>query len=175
MTSLGMLVAGFLIVIADLRIKGFDLITDPIGWVLALVALAGLTRLHWGFTLAAASSVAGLIVSVGSIQQPTEGLLGTAESIVMTGVVFGTCSAILALSSSARDRRAADVIRWVDLALTVFVVASSPWTPDEKVDVSGAAAFPLVALVILALGVVIWFLLLVWRVRREPAYAPDAR
>lgn len=177
MTGLGMLVAGFLVIIADLRINGLDLISDPIGWLFVLIGLAGLTRLHPGFTLAAISSIAGLVLSVGSITEAPGVLLGTLESVAMTGVVFGTCTAILALSAGERDRRAAQVIRWSDLALTaVGVVGFAAGEGDaDRVQVHGALAPVVIVLALTALVVGIWFLLLAWRVRREPAYAPGQR
>ncbi|MDO7869376.1 hypothetical protein [Nocardioides jiangxiensis] len=175
MTGLGMLVGGFLVVIADLRFDGFDVISDPVGWMFVLVGLAGLTRLHPGFTVAALSSVVGLVLSVGSVTAPPGALLGTLESVAMTGVVFGTCTAILALSAAERDRRAAQVIRWIDLALTAVGLVAFTAVDGGQVQVHSDLAPVVVVLAVTAFAVGIWFLVLAWRVRREPAYAPGRR
>jgi hypothetical protein len=176
MAGRGLIVAGLLIVVCDLRVDGFDLISDPIGWILVLVALLGLTRLHVGFVLAAAAAGLGTLVGCGAVLDEPGVMLRELESIAMTGVVFGTCTAVVALAASSRDRSAANTIRWIDLGLTALGFVAAFLSGGETVEVGEEGALLIVPLLLLAFGVLIWFLVLVWRVDllEEPAESPAA-
>jgi hypothetical protein len=168
MTGRGLFVTGFVVILFDLRFEGFDIISDPIGWLLVLIALVGLTRRHAGFVLAAASALAGVVVSLGTVLAPPGSVITTLEDVVLTGVVFGTCTAFCALAASARDRSAANTIRWLELAITVIAAFVPTLTGEEKVAVEGAAVVPFVLVLVVVFAVVIWFLVLAWRVELEP-------
>ena len=164
----GLFVLGFAVVLFDLRMNGFDVVSDPVGWVLVLVALLGLTRRHTGFAVAAASAIAGTFVSLGTVLSEPGAVLGVVEGVVLTGVVFGTCTALIALALSPADRRAADIIRWLDLGLTVLSLVALPAAGEGTVHVGGAAGLLVVAAVVAAIVTVVWFLLVVWRVELRP-------
>ncbi|HSX66918.1 hypothetical protein [Nocardioides sp.] len=168
-----MLVLGLLIVLVDLRFNGFDIVSDPVGWVLAMVVLLGLARRHTGFAVAAASAIAGTFVSLCTVLSEPGTVLSVVEGVALTGVVFGTCTALIALALSPTDRRAADIIRWLDLGLTVLSLLAAGTAGDETVQVGGAAGLLVVIGVMAAIVTVVWFLVVVWRVelRPEPATA----
>lgn len=159
-----LLVAGLLIVVVDLRFGGFDVIIDPVGWMFVVAALLGLTRLHPGFVGAAVAATIGILVGCATLLGEAGPVLRQLEGIATTGVVFGTCTALIALATSPRDRGTANTIRWLDLGLTALGFVPLLITGGETVEVGAELAVVIVPLVILALGVLIWFLVLVWRV-----------
>ena len=174
MAGRGLIVAGLLIVVCDLRVDGFDLVSDPVGWILVLVALLGLTRLHPGFVLAATAAGLGTLVGCGAVLDEPGPLLRQLEGVATTGVVFGTCTALTVLAASSRDRSAANTIRWIDVGLTVLGFVPLLLTGGETVEVEAEFALLIVPLLLLAFGVLIWFLVLVWRVDllETPAESP---
>ena len=54
--SLRLLFWGLIAVVVDVRVDGPDLVPDPVGWLVALVAVARLARLAPGFGVAAVAA-----------------------------------------------------------------------------------------------------------------------
>lgn len=159
MNELRWVVAGLLLIIVDFRVDDVDGLPDPVGWLLALVALARLAGLHGGFRVAAVACTVGLLASLsGWLQAPEPEDWQTTWSVVWeTAVIFSVCTAVRALVPS--ERRRASVLRWWDLGLTVSLLGLVGLT---------VAGFPAAGVAALAVGlagfvVVALFLLMLWR------------
>lgn len=152
---------GLLLVVLDLRVDRIDLVPDPLGWLVVLLAARSLSRLHRAFTVSVAASALGLVASVPDWFAPAGSLVTAATSVAETALVFATCTGIIAL---VPERRAgANAIRWWDLGLSVAfvpVVALAAADPDL-----GALAL-LVGLA--ALVVFVCFLVLLFRTAGHP-------
>jgi hypothetical protein len=111
---------GLVMVVADVRINGLDLVPDPVGWLVALVAAVRLARWHRGFLLGAAGSVLGLVVSLPDWVGGGPGWVQPATTVAETAVVFGTCTALVALLPERRT--SANLVRWWDLGLMLVAV-----------------------------------------------------
>ncbi len=159
-----MLVWGLVMVIVDFRIDGLDIIPDLVGWALCLPALADAasrTRSGW-FSLATAGAALGLIGSILGFVDPEESLVVLLETLAMTAVVFGTCSGVIASHPDPRHHATANIIRWMDLALTVVLAVLILAARDGF----GIGAEVLL-LAIPAFVLIIWFLVFVNRIRPE--------
>lgn len=158
---------GLLVVLVDLRVNGPDLVPDPLGWLLALVAVLGLRGWHRGFSLAAAGCGLGLLASLPDWARPDVTWVSTLTTVATTLVVFGTCTALMALVPGRRA--GANAIRWWDLALTAPVVLLGALLPGPPREVHGPVATVLVLVLALAvLLVFVSFLVLVLRASRGP-------
>lgn len=175
-TPLGVTVWGFLLAFADLRFNGFDVLPDPAGWLLAAVGLAGLASRAVAFRVAAV--VAGLEVVLSlplvvAAQMPDP--WATVETLLQTAFVFSVCTGLVALLAHLPDRaRAAEIIRWSDLALTVLLV---PITAMWGRGSTGppAEALVVVPLALVGFGIGVWFVVLLFRVRDDPAVGGRTR
>ena len=162
MRELKMLGVGLIIVALDLRIDGFDVLTDAVGWVMALVGLFSLAKLHGGFLVAAFAACAGLLAwAANPWLGVSQDVATMAETIAQTVLVFATCTALMTLVPA--QRRTADLIRWWDLGLGI-VVTLLGWAL-EGAD-SGPALLVLL-LIVPVIGVYIWFLVLLFRCAEE--------
>ena len=151
-----------MLVVVDFRVDDVDLIPDPLGWLLALVALARLAGLHTGFGVAAAICTVGLLASVsGWLQAPgPEGWEATWSAVWETAVIFSVCTAVRALVPA--ERRRASMLRWWDLGLAVSLACLGGLT---------VAGFPAAGVAALAVGLACFvvfalFLLMLWRAAR---------
>ncbi|MFI6319491.1 hypothetical protein ACIBG8_18305 [Nonomuraea sp. NPDC050556] len=119
---------GLLIAAIDLRLNGFDLIVDAIGWFIVLQALDQLTRqVHPAFLPArTAALVAGLVsltdlVGLG-LPAPISFLLGLAD----VAAVWFVATAVMAVASANGDERTDslfNVLRWATVATTALALA----------------------------------------------------
>jgi hypothetical protein len=156
---------GLLLVIVDLRVDHVDLVPDPIGWVIALVAGQRLVARHVAFWAVLAACAVGLLCSLPAWVGVT-GVLVTAPVVVAeTVVVFATCSAVMALLPGRRGT--ANALRWWDLGLLLggwLVVAVARQDSDFDALV--------IVLAIAQLVVLVWFVVLLFGASREH---PDPR
>ena len=95
--SLRLVFWGLIAVVVDVRIDGPDLVPDPVAWLVALVGVARLARLHPGFGVAAVGCGLGLLVSLPDWAQPGDGSTGLLTGVAETVVVFGTCTGLIAI------------------------------------------------------------------------------
>lgn len=168
MTPLARVGWGLLVVALDLRIEGLDLLVDPLGWALALSGWFALQGRNSWFGGAVAGGLVGCAVSIFAVTQPLDGLPSMVDTIAQTAVVFCTCSAIARLAGNLADRKAANTIKWLDLGLGI--VAALVVVAARSTEAGGMVVLVL-PLIVAALATFVWFLVLVFRVGREPALA----
>lgn len=165
MTPLGSVVVGLIVAAIDVRIDGFDVFSDPIGWALVLWGLSRVRALHRGFRVAAGAAVVGLIASLPQAVTSPGPLLSAVDTVVSTVLTFAICTALMTLLPDPAARVRADRLRWADLALgvigVVFGLVSLGGSPPVGLAV---LAIPLV---FAAIVVIVLFLLLLWRHRHE--------
>jgi hypothetical protein len=166
MDNLRYVALGLIVVAVDLRFEGIDFLTDALGWVVAGASLAGLAQLHAGFRVAAFACLAGLVAWAGDpwlgIDQD---ITSSVEYVAQTVVAFAVCTALM--SVVPKRRRTADLIRWWDLALSIFIAVLAAALDGET------SVTPLVLLLIVpVVWVFVAFLVLLFRCAREqPATA----
>jgi len=146
------------IVVLDLRFEGVDVVLDPLGWLVALFALAGLAKEHPAFGIASLACLVGGAVSVPDWFGPGGNFVTLVTGLAETVVVFATCTGVMAVCP--QERRTADRLRWWVLGLGLALLALAP------------AARDLAALVIAVglAGVVVFvlFLVMLFRAARYP-------
>ena len=157
---------GLLVIVLDLNIDQLDLIADPIGWAMVLVAVRELRRLHPAFAAGVAAAAVGLAVSVpewfGAEGWPISVATGLAQLVVL----FSTCSALIDLVPEKIE--VADRLRWFAAAFAVFLGPVLLLIPDP-ISSAPLVAPVTVMVVVAAIGLVIvfvWFLVLLFQCAR---------
>jgi hypothetical protein len=163
---LGRVVVGYLLVLIDLRLSGLDVIPDMAGWVFLLIGLGPLLSRHGWFQLAGAAAALELVMSLFELLQAPTGLAVLVDSLASAALVFGICSGVIAVVSRPQVRATADRIRWISLA--IGLVAALFTVPTGTTSVDGPVALLVVLFVVVALGVMIWFLVFCWKQRGLP-------
>ena len=169
---------GFLIVFVDIRLGGFDVIPDVIGWVIVLAGLLAVSAQHAALRIALIAASIALVVGfvteyVLASPSTADGTVwGVLDTVASTVFIFAMCTGMRDLARAAGNERIAaqaDVVRWLDVALTVVVlaIAAAAGFPEERIGIGSSSALPLLALpllafVAIALAVVIWFLVLLF-------------
>lgn len=167
MTPLARVAWGFLVVVVDVRTDGFDLVPDPLGWVLVLAGLVPLAGRDPWFAAASAASAVGLLVSLPQALAEPGALLTAVQSVVETGLVFGTCTGIMHRVEPPA-RTTGGRIRWTDLGLTAVTTAIG-LAAGGAGQVTGAVVVLLLLPALAALAVMAWFALFLLGVQRHPA------
>ena len=177
MTPMGRVALGLVVVGLDLTWEGFDVIPDPLGWAVAAMALGELATRHRWFGVAARCAWAAALVSlvawvpVWGSPPDVPWVLSTLTTLLDVAVVVLVCSAFVDLLAGPDPgaARQAAVIRWLDpvvavtgLALTLWAVSTYPGAQPAGIDAGPLTPLALV-LVVLGLGVRVWFLVLVLR------------
>jgi hypothetical protein len=165
---LGRITVGFLVVLVDLRFNGLDIVPDLAGWALVLVGLSSLVGRSGWFQLASAAAAMELVASVFELLQPATGLAALVDAVAGPAVVLGVCSGVMATVANPGVRRTADVIRWLSVVLGLMDLAFRSAAVDGQQDLGGPAALAVVLFVVVALGVLVWFLVFCWRERQRP-------
>ncbi|MBS43939.1 MAG: hypothetical protein CMH83_12410 [Nocardioides sp.] len=155
---------GFVVVIADLRFDGLDVLPDPLGFALVAAGLAQVRAHHPAYGVGAAAGALGVLISVPAVLGEPTGLLATLAAVAQTVVVFATCTALVA--TVPRVRGSADVLRWADLGL-MLVSASFAFALDSGSTGDDGLALTVAGLVLVALGVAVWFVVVVVRASQE--------
>lgn len=191
---------GILLVAIDINVGSFDLLFDPLGYVLVLLGAHRLADRHDGFRWARIAAAVGLVASVftallrRTVTTSDEGGGGMTfsstqvvepewstgiEMIAQAGFVIGVCTALIALSRTERVRSAARTLR-VALPVTDAVLLGGAWLVQlaivqgvEPSGVAGAAGLLLIPLAILAVVLAIWFFITLVRASREAPFRLD--
>lgn len=162
MTPMGLVVWGMLLVAVDLRIDTFDVLPDPVGWLLVVVgALALRSHSRW-FGLVVLAGSLGVMISAPQVLGPLDSTpFELASTLAETVVVFGMCSGIRdAISQDQGIRTTAHRIRVADLLLVALLMALVLAGPD--------LAPVLLVAVLATLGVFVWFCVFLLGHRRHP-------
>lgn len=152
---------GLVVVILDFRYNGVDLVPDPVGWMFVAVALTSLQGVHRAFGTAGLLAWVGLLLSIPEWFRAGPELLGLALVVVAVVLQVVVCTAVMAVSPLRRS--AAETIRWLSPSLAVGLVLAIFATRDD----AGSPALVL-ALGVAGLIVILWFLVLLLQVAREP-------
>jgi hypothetical protein len=152
---------GLVIVALSARFEGYDVLADPLGW---LLVYSGATRLPrtvpWSGTVAQLAILAGLVSCalwfpgvVATLSDTDESLLWAAD---LPQIVFVAtlCAALAQAATDAGDRRAGS---WLRTACTLAVVTGL--APVVVYTAAPASVVPmlLVALVAVVLAIVLTF------------------
>lgn len=170
MPPLGRITVGYLLVLVDIRINGLDVIPDLAGWAVVLAGVASLLGRSGWFRLAAGAAAVELVTSAVELLQPPPTLATLVDAVASPAVVFGVCGGVMATVENPTVRATADAIRWLSLALGIVDLAVRALS-DGQQDVGGLGALAVVLFVLVALGVMIWFLVFCWRERARPELA----
>lgn len=174
-TPLGKTAWGFLLAALDLRINGVDLLADPVGWLLAVVGLWTMSSRHGGFQVAVVLAAIEVVASLPLVVTETvPALLSTFEVLLQTGFVFAVCTGLIATLTHRPDKAgSANVIRWLDLGLSLLLAPMLliVGAATGEVDVLGPFAL---MLGVVGLAVAVWFVVLLFQVRDDPALAAHA-
>jgi hypothetical protein len=165
---------GFLVVLVDLRFAHFDVIPDVLGCALVIAGLTALADRHVGFRVARMAAWGALVTAalfeyVFRVPAGTSdtGLWVRLDTVLMTVFVFGTCTALRALARKNGDSSTAfgaNIVRWLDLALSVVSLAAGAAVgfPPEPVQVLGEMIILFLVGVVLIVVDVVWFLVLLF-------------
>jgi len=154
---------GMVLVIADFRFNGLDVVPDPLGWLAVVVGAFQLVAVDRVFRWAAVAAVLAVPLSLPDWVQPNEGLLAVVDTVVVTAFVFATCTGIARVCPPRRA--AAAGLRWWDLGLTVVGLLLGQVADEVGV---GAGWAPVVVLLAVAgLVVVVWFVVLLFKAAGE--------
>ena len=180
MTPLGGVVAGLLLVVLDLRISGFDLLLDPLGWLLAVGSLGRLVPLEGTFARARWAAVLAGVLSVADVARPVvdgkdarpEGLHGLLTDAY--GLAVGLMLVLLALALRNRaeaEHEPASARRFHGFAMLLGTFAVVSYALAAVVTLADDPLLPGVALFVVAMAdlvAAIWFVVVVARHRRLP-------
>jgi hypothetical protein len=176
MTPLALVVGGLLLVVVDVRVGVLDVVPDLLGWPLVAYGLLRLPRGSGWFTAGVVTSMVGTLLAVPSLAPVGTGVPVPLADVLVTVVVFTTCSGIREVSGEEGTRLTADRLRWTALAVSGATVGL--WLLTRGLPgAAGGSGIPGVALVALALGVVAvvgWFLVFLWTHRHETGLVPGA-
>jgi hypothetical protein len=161
MRAFSTLAWGLIIVIADLRFEGVDVVPDPIGWLMVVVALGQLSSRHPALGIGSVAAVVGGIASVPEWFGQGGGPVPVITAVAETLLVFTTCTAIMDLVPA--ERRTANLVRWWDLG---FALVLTPALLASDVP-RGLGPF-LLAIGLAGLVTVVVFVVLLFRVARQP-------
>ncbi|WP_187279780.1 hypothetical protein [Quadrisphaera setariae] len=87
------LVLGLLVVVLDLRLQGFDLLVDAVGWVVVVGALAHLASAVPGLRAARAVALLAAVLSLADLLHPTR---TTTEDVFGDGSTTTSTTAVVA-------------------------------------------------------------------------------
>lgn len=161
---------GLVVVALTARVGGYDLLPDPVGWLLVLDGVRRLPALPWAGTvrflggLALVVSVALWFPAVTDALADTDASLEWAASLPQIAAVGAVCAALARVAEEAADRGAR---AWLRTACTLVVLTG-------VVPVVVLAAVPGAIGPMLALGLVtiVLVIVLLFRYAGRPWAAP---
>ena len=165
MKPLSVIAIGLIIVLVDIPVRGFDVVTDIIGWLACFWALLTMSRLGNWFGIGLAGAALGAGVSMFSGTSPG-GTLAWLDLIATVLVMFGACSGLMQISRESDPGTASmsNAVHWTLIALLVLAPLSMKFLPQ----------WSLVTLGYLGIAVVVWTLLLLFT-RAGRSYAVPQR
>ena len=162
---------GLVIVAVAARVNGYDLVPDPLGWLLVLYGVGRLPGLPWGGAvrflcwLALATSVVVWFPSVADSLADADVSLEWAASLPQIAAVGTLCAALVRVAEEHADRPARS---WLRTASTLAVLTG-------VVPVVVLAAHPAAVGAVIALGLVtiVLVIVLLFRYAGRPWAAPQ--
>lgn len=173
---------GMIVILADLKIDGFDLIVDAVGWVLVYVGLTRLSRLIADFKPARIATAPAMLFSLLEFTRaegvPAQTIAIVAPITTEAVVVVLTCAALMRVAKRAGDEATAATaghVRLANLMMTLIAVVLTILAESEPSDVTGDWAGLLVLLFVIAgFAASLWFIaLLVSRADRPYLQNPS--
>lgn len=107
MTPLGAIAFGLALVLADLRMLSFDLVPDPLGWLLVAVGLGRLAHLAARFAWASRCAILAGLLSFADLTHPVVTRTGGPGSSTTTAVAPGGLQGVLVAGSAVAGLAAA--------------------------------------------------------------------
>lgn len=151
---------GLVVVALEARVGGYDLLADPLGWLLVLYGVRRLPQLPWSSTvrflvgLALVVSVLLWFPAVPEALADTDASLEWAASLPQILAVGAISAALARLAQEAGDRRA---WAWLRTALTLLVLTAVVPVVVLSVQSSAVGAMLLLGLVTVVLVIVLLF------------------
>ena len=170
MRSLSLVAWGVLLIVFDVRVNGVDLVPDVLGWAIAGYAVVDLSALSSWFGRAGLTCVAGAVSALFELQgaaDPTS-WVWFVSGVATTALTWCTCSGIMEALPGTPWAATAQKLRWWSLGLTVAVLPLG-WALAR----TDFAELALVA-VLVALAVLAWFIVFLFRTAREAPAAAAA-
>ena len=195
MTPIGAVAAGLLLVLLDLRLSGFDVLPDVLGWLVAVRGLGRLVRLDPSFWLTRACAGVASVLSLTDLVHPqrttTDGVGSTTTAVVppeglqavlsgVGGLVAALTTVLLCLVLRDRARRHGDIPLAERFSLFAFlqgavgVLLLAAWVlgsaagTDGTLTPQGPAAAATFVLVLAVIAMEVWFLLTLAGARTRP-------
>ncbi|WP_395660021.1 hypothetical protein [Nocardioides sp.] len=151
---------GLVIVALGAKVNGYDLLADPLGWLLVLYGVRRLPRLPWGSTVpflcvvALAVSVLLWFPAVPSALADADPSLEWAASLPEIAAVGALCFGLARLAEEAGDRRART---WLRTACTLLVAVALVPVVVLSLRSGAVGAMLLLGLVTIVLVIVLLF------------------
>ena len=166
MAPLTRFVIGFVVVLLDFRIDGFDLLPDLVGWTLVLTAVVALRRRSGWFRVAAVAAAIELLVSLTELTQAASELSALVDAVATTVLLFAVTSGVIAGVGTDEIRASGDPVRWTNLVLGVVSVLAVALLAGGGAPDAGTGL--VLILVLASLAAAVWFLVFCWRQRSRP-------
>lgn len=151
------LAAGFAVVFFAVRVNGFDLLLDPVGWMICTSALANMEVFDRAFTCGVAMILSSVLLLIAP--SDWEQVIGLAAGVGNAVTVALMVEPVMA--ATRRHRNLLDVLRWAVAGPGVLVVLS--WYGYAELG----GLFQMVALVAMVTLIVVLV-----RVSQEPWEPP---
>ncbi len=194
MTPVGAVALGLVLALLDLRISGFDVLPDVLGWCVAVSGLSRLTRLDGRFGPALRCALLTAVLSLsdlvrGQVTTTTDTMTTTSDAApaglhgwLVTGYGVAGVVVVVLLSLALRDRArlAGDpplaerftLFAFLQAGLGVLALLGSVFalltTDDGSIEPTGGLAALTLAVVVAALAVHVFFLLALRGARERP-------
>lgn len=189
-----LLALGLALVTFNLYLGRVDVLPNPLGWLLVVLALRQLAHQHRLLTAAMWCSVIGLansvVTTLVSWTNSQVGLvpLAMVEGLLAVLVVVLVCSAVIALGGGrdASAVRQASILRWVApvlaLALVILAGLGSGSSGLSVIESTSGVAVAVLGFGVAGLAVHLWFLILLMThgevldaeaAHEEPGIAPS--
>jgi len=115
---------GWLLIVFDLRLGGYDVVVDAAGWLVVLLSMQALRSKNGWFTWAARSAGIALVLSLGEYvpELPGEVVATSVYNLAFTAAFFCQASGMTACAREGGADSIAtqtNVLRWSVLALNV--------------------------------------------------------
>ncbi|MGB0101586.1 MAG: hypothetical protein WBP61_15010 [Nocardioides sp.] len=159
---------GLILVVLDFRVQGVDLIPDPVGWVMAALALTALRTIHRGFSVAGVAAWLAVLPSVPEWFGAESAPIAASTALAMLVTQFATCTAVMAVSPPRAA--SASAVRWLTLGLgCALLLTAAAATVEPSMEVIA------VVMVLALLAVTVWFLVLLYGAAKDVTPYAGAR